>query len=309
MDGGGEKKVAILGAGRVGAAAAYRLAAGELCGELVLVDLDQDKAWAEAADIQDAVSACGGKTQVRAGSYYDCADAALCVLAVAARIDEQVQQLDQLDQAAAVVGRVVPSLMATGFDGVVLTLSHPVELMTWLVWQLSDLPDTQVLGLGAVLDAARLRLHLARRLTVAPEAVSVPLLGIHDGEQAVLWEHATVEGEPLPARLPGMDPTALANTIAETTYRLRAVKGAATFGAASATAQVARAVLEDSGETLPVCAALHGEYGVDGVYVCAPAVLGARGVRRIVEYPLRNAEQAKLHKIARRLRQYMTDIS
>lgn len=307
--GGGERKAAILGAGRVGAAAAYRLAAGQLCDELVLVDLDQDKAWAEAADIQDAVSACGGKTRVRAGSYYDCADAALCILAVAARVDEQVQQLDQLDQASAVIGRVVPSLMATGFDGVMLTLSHPVELMTWLVWQLSDLPDTRVLGLGAVLDAARLRLHLARRLAVAPEAVSAPLLGIHDGEQVVLWAHATVEGEPLLSRLPGMDPTALANTIAETTYRLRAVKGAATFGAASATAQVARAVLEDSGETLPVCAALHGEYGVDGVYACAPCVLGARGVRQVVEYPLRNAEQAKVHKIARLLRQYMTDIS
>lgn len=307
--GGSGKKAAILGAGRVGAAAAYRLAAGQLCDELVLVDLDQDKAWAEAADIQDAVSACGGKTRVRAGSYYDCADAALCILAVAARASEHVQQLDQLDQAAAVIGRVVPSLMATGFDGVILTLSHPVELMTWLVWQLSDLPDTQVLGLGAVLDAARIRLHLARRLPAAPEDISVPLLGIHDGEQAALWEHATAEGQPLLERLPGLDPTALANTIAETTYRLRAVKGAATFGAASATAQVARAVLADSGETLPVCAAFHGEYGVDGVYACVPSVLGARGVQRIVEYPLLAAEQAKLHKIARFLRQYMTDLS
>ncbi len=304
-----QNKVAILGAGRVGAAVAYRLGAERLCSELVLVDLDQDKARAQATDLQDAACAAGAKLRIRAGSYYDCADAGLCILAVAARGDDTLPELDQLEQASTVVGRVVLSLMATGFEGMVLVLSNPVELMTWLVQQLSELPDRQVLGVGAVLDAARLRLRLSEQMCIPVEAIEAPVLGIHDGELVLPWAQILIEGRPVSERRPAPDPAALLNTMAELSYRLRSVKGAATFGAASATVQVCRAILHDTGEILPVCAALHGEYGVKDVYVCVPSVVGAEGVRQVLELPLGAQEQNKLSHIVRMLRQYMTDIS
>lgn len=300
-------KVAILGAGRVGAATAFRIALERLCGELVLADLEPDKARAEAVDLQDAACAAGSPTRVRAGSYYDCADAALCILCVSARREDA--QPGRLDQAAAVVGRVIPSLMATGFQGVILVLSQPVELMTWLVQQLSDLPDSQVLGVGAVLDAARLRLHIGEALGVPPGEVYVPVLGIHNGEQVVPWGEVRVRGEPLSERPPSLEGGALFNTIAELNYLLREVKGTATFGAAAATAEVSRALLTDSGAVLSVCAPLRGEYGAFDLYASVPAVLGARGVRRVVECPLSHSEQAQFSKIVRTLEQHIKELS
>ncbi len=302
-------KVAILGAGRVGSAAAFRIALERLCGELVLADLETDKARAEAADLQDAACAAGSPTRVRAGSYYDCADAALCILSVSARREDELAQPGRFDQAAAVVGRVVPSLMATGFQGVILVLSQPVELMTWLVQQLSGLPDSQVLGVGAVLDAARLRLHIGEALGVPPGEIYVPVLGIHNGEQLVPWGEVRVRGEPLGERPPSLEGGALFNTIAELNYLLREVKGAATFGAAAATAEVSRALLTGSGAVLSVCAPLRGEYGASGLYASVPAVLCARGVRRVVEYPLSHGEQAQFSRIVRALEQHMKELS
>lgn len=304
-----QKKVAILGVGRVGAATAFRIMSEELCGELALADMDQDKARAEAADLQDAAVVSGSRVRVRAGGYYDCADACLCILAVAARGLDDPSPRDRLNQAAAVMGRVIPSLMATGFNGVLLVLSNPVEPMTWLAQQLSDLPDAKVLGHGAVLDAARLRRCLAESQGVGPEEIQVPVIGMHNGDLAVPWEHASIAGRPILERIPNLDANALFNTAAEISYKLRAIKGAASFGAAASAARIARAVLEDSGEILPVCAMPHGEYGLNGLYLSLPCAVGAEGVKRVQEYNLDMIERAKLSRIAKTIHQYITEIA
>lgn len=303
------KKVAILGVGRVGAATAFRIVSEKLCGELVLADMDQDKARAEAADLRDAAAVSGAGVRVRAGGYYDCADACLCILAVAARGIDDPSPRDRLNQAAAVMGRVIPSLMATGFNGVLLILSNPVEQMTWLAQQLSDLPDAKVLGHGAVLDAARLRRCLAESQGVGPEQIQAPVMGIHNGDLAVPWEQVTIAGRPVLEQIPNLDANALFNTVAETSYKLRAIKGAASFGAAASAAQIARAVLEDSGEILPVCAMPHGEYGLSDLYLCLPCAVGAEGIKRVEEYSLDIIERAKLTRIAKTLHQYITEIA
>ena len=174
-------KVAVLGAGKVGSTLAYRLVTEHLCDDLVLVDIDPQKAWAEATDLQHALGFAGHKMRVRAGSYYDCADADLCVLAVGTQFPPNTPRIERIDHAATIIGRIVPSVMATGFDGIFLVVTSPVDLMTWLVQQLSGLPDQQVIGTGTALDTARLCYYLADALDVPPRTVSAWVMGEHGG--------------------------------------------------------------------------------------------------------------------------------
>ena len=309
-------KVAILGAGKVGAALAHHLTVGQVCDDLLLVDMDQQRAWAEATDLQHTLGLSGSPMRVRAGSYYDCADADLCVLSVGARFAPNTPRLEMLDQSATMIGRIVPSVMATGFDGIFLVVTNPVDLMTWLVQQLSDLPDTRVIGTGTALDTARLRYYLADAMDVAPRSVMACVMGEHGDTQMIPWSKVSIAGKPLetvlrdnPDRLPDFDRDAVANTIADITYNLASVKGSTTWGIAAAAAEIIRAILKDESRVIPVSAMLHGEYGLEDVYLGVPAVLGAQGVQELVEYDLTDGELAQLKASAEELRQYMTEIS
>ena len=309
-------KVAVIGAGKVGAALAYHLTVGHICDDLVLVDIDPQKAWAEATDLQHSLGFSGHKMNIRDGSYYDCADADICVISVAAQFPPNTPRLDKIDKAADMIGRIVPSIMATGFDGIFMVITNPVDLMTWLVQQLSGLDDRRVIGLGTALDTARLRCYLADALHVAPWAVEALVLGEHGGEQVILWDQVSVDGKPLkeilqenPECLPGFDGDGVSNSIAEVAYNLATVKGAPIFSVAAATAEIIAAVFQDSGAVLTVSAALHGEYGEEDVCVGVPAILGSQGVERVVEYPLNDSEREHFQRTVRSLRHYMTDIS
>ena len=308
-------KVAVLGAGKVGSTLAYRLVTEHLCDDLVLVDIDPQKAWAEATVLQHALGFAGHKMRVRAGSYYDCADADLCVLAVGTQFPPNTPRIERIDHAATIIGRIVPSVMATGFDGIFLVVTSPVDLMTWLVQQLSGLPDQQVIGTGTALDTARLCYYLADALDVPPRTVSAWVMGEHGEEQMIPWSQVSVGGQPLETvlqenadRLPDFDREGICNTIADITYNLASVKGTTTFGIASVAAEIIRVILRDENRVIPVSAMLHGEYGYEDVYMGVPAVLGASGVQQVVECSLTEEEQARLERSVRALRQYMTDI-
>ncbi len=308
-------KVAIIGVGKVGAALAYHLTVGRICDDLLLVDMDQQRGWAEATDLQHALGLSGSRMRVREGSYYDCADADICVLAVGARFAPNTPRLEMMDQAATMIGRIVPSIMATGFDGIFLVITNPVDLMTWLVQQLSGLPDTRVIGTGTALDTARLRYYLADALDVAPRTVTACVMGEHGESQMIPWSKVAIAGKPLdtvlrdnPDRLPDFDKDAICNTIADITYNLAHVKEGTTWGIAAVTAEIIQAILGDESRVIPVSAMLHGEYGLEDVYVGVPAVLGAQGVQELVEYHLTDEEEAQFKASAEELLKYMTEL-
>lgn len=309
-------KVAVVGAGKVGAALAYRLTTGCLCDDLVLVDIDQRKAWAEAADLQHALGFSGRRMNVSAGSYYDCADADICAICVGAGLKPDATRLERIDRAATLLGRIVPSVMASEFHGIFLVVTSPVDLMTWLVQQLSGLPASRVIGTGTALDTARLRYYLADALDVAPGSVNAAVLGEHGEDQFIPWSQVSAGGKPIdeiladsPDRLPDFDKDAVLNTIADITYQAAAVKGTTTWAIASVSAEIIGAILRDESRVLPVSAMPDGAYGLHEVYLGVPAVLAGHGVREVVEYHLREDELARLHRSADALRDYMVSIS
>lgn len=300
------KKVAILGVGQIGGALAHHLVLRNLCEELVLVDADPRLARAQAADLRHSLGVLGGRTRIRSGTYYDCDDAQVCVLTVSANPAPNAPRLEQLDRSATTVGRIVPTVMATGFSGVLVVLTDPSDLMAWLAHQLSDLPPERVIGLGTSLDVARLRSHLAEVLDTDPAAVEAWVLGDAGEEPVIPWSQVRVNGNPLPETL---DREAVANTAADTAYNLIQGKGSAAFAMAAAAADIVDAVLCDRHKTLCVSAALHGEYGQDDIFLSVPAVIGSSGVERIVELELTPEETRHMDKAARELCQYMIDIT
>ena len=241
------KKVAILGVGQIGGALAHHLVLRNLCEELVLVDADPRLARAQAADLRHSLGVLGGRTRIRSGTYYDCDDAQVCVLTVSANPAPNAPRLKQLDRSATTVGRIVPTVMATGFSGILVVLTDPSDLMAWLAHQLSDLPPERVIGLGTSLDVARLRSHLAEVLDTDPAAVEAWVLGDAGEEPVIPWSQVRVNGNPLPETL---DREAVANTAADTAYNLIQGKGSAAFAMAAAAAELVDAVLCDRHKTL-----------------------------------------------------------
>lgn len=300
------KKVAILGVGQIGGALAHHLVLKNVCDELVLVDADPRLARAQAADLRHSLGVLGGRTRIRAGTYYDCDDAQICVLTVGANPSPNAPRLDRLDRSATTVGRIVPTVMATGFSGVLLVLTDPSDLMAWLAHQLSDLPPEQVIGLGTALDTARLRSHLADTLDTDPANVEAFVLGEGGEEPVIPWSQVRVNGQPLPD---SVDREAVANTAVDSAYNLINIKGSAAYAMAAAASDIVDAVLTDSHKVLCVSTALHGEYGQDDIFLSVPASIGAAGVEHIVELELTDEEQQHMDKAARELCQYMIDIT
>ena len=164
------RKVMIIGAGNVGASAAYALLNQSICEELILVDLNQQRAEAHAQDLSDAAAYLPGMMTISTREASDCADVDIAVITVSGGALRPGQsRLDELTSTAKIVKSIVPTMMANGFNGIFLVATNPCDIITWQVWQLSGLPRSQVLGTGVWLDTTRLRRLLAQELEIGPE--------------------------------------------------------------------------------------------------------------------------------------------
>ena len=297
----GRSKVVIVGIGSVGAATAFNLVMGQVCDDLVLIDLNEEKAWAEATDLQHSLGYSGSKMHVQAGTYGECKDADVVVIAAALPYIKGQTRLDMLGKAAGIMNGVVPSIMESGFNGSIVVNTNPVDVISWYVQKLSGLPESKVIGTGTALDSARLRYHLADVMHVDPQSVYALCMGEHGDSQMIPWSQVTVGGKKFleilqdnQDRLKEFDIDKVKENTAKIAYRIVNAKGATTFGIASITVQIVNAILRDENKVIPVSAMLHGEYGQQGIYAGVPAVINSQGVKELVEYHLTDSELEEL---------------
>lgn len=297
----GRSKVVIVGIGSVGAAVAFNLVMGQICDDLVLIDLNEEKAWAEATDLQHSMGYSGSKMHVQAGTYAECRDADVVVIAAALPYIKGQTRLDMLGKAAGIMDGVIPSVMGSGFDGSIVVITNPVDVISWYVQKLSGLPESRVIGTGTALDSARLRYHLADVMHVDPQSVYALCMGEHGDSQMIPWSQVTVGGKKFLEilqdnrdRLKEFDIGKVKENTAQIAYRIVNAKGATTFGIASITVQIVNAILRDENKVIPVSAMLHGEYGENGIYAGVPAVINSQGVKELVEYHLSETELEEL---------------
>ena len=304
-------KVAVIGCGSVGSTLGYYLASNRICNQLVLIDLNEKKTWAEATDLRHSLGYSNSKVQIESGRYKDCHDADIVILAVAAPYREGMTRLDMYDKACRIMDSIIPQVTESGFEGIFLVVTNPVDLITQYVQKLSGLPSERVIGTGTSLDSARLRMYLADLMDVDPRSVNALCMGEHGDSQMIPWSQVTVGGKPFydilednPLRLKGVCPDDILSQITGIAYDVVKYKGATYYGIASVTGQIVRSILFDENKVIPVSTMLHGEYGFEGIYAGIPAVLYSRGIKEPVVYHLTEDEGEKLTRSLKILKSY-----
>lgn len=307
----GRSKVVVVGVGSVGAAVAFDLVRNHVCDDLVLIDINKEKSWAEATDLQHALGYSGNKMGIKAGEYEDCRDADVVVIAAALPYITGQARLDMMEKAAGIMKSIVPAIMESGFSGVIVVITNPVDVMSYYVYKLSGLPANRIIGTGTALDSARLKYHLADVMGVDPQSVHALCMGEHGDSQVIPWSQITVGGKKFldiihdnKVRLEEFNIENVAESIKKIAYRIVNAKGATTFGIAAITVQIIKAVLRNENKVIPVAAMLNGEYGEEDIYAGVPAVINSQGVKELVEYRLTTEEMLELKKSISLIRDY-----
>ncbi|AGX44130.1 L-lactate dehydrogenase [Clostridium saccharobutylicum] len=307
----GRSKVVVVGTGAVGAAVAFDIVMNHVCDDLVLIDINKEKSWAEATDLQHSLGYNGNKMKVKDGEYDDCKDADLVVIAAALPYITGQTRLDMMEKAAGIMESIVPPIMKSGFSGIIVVITNPVDVMSYYVHKLSGLPANKVIGTGTALDSARLKYHLADVMNVDPQSVHALCMGEHGDSQVIPWSQITVGGKKFldiindnKVRLGEFNIDSVSEDIKMIAYRIVNAKGATTFGIAATTVQIIKAVLRDENKVIPVSAMLNGEYGEKDIYAGVPAVLNNQGIKELVEYHLSENEMAELKKSIAIIRDY-----
>lgn len=289
-----------MGCGNVGATLAFHLVTEHICDDLILIDRNKRKASAEALDLQHSLGYSGNKINITAGSYKDCGDLDLIVLAVAAPYAAGMTRLDMADNAIKIVKDIIPQIMKEHFNGIFLVITNPVDVITYWVQKISGLPDERVIGTGTSLDSARLRQFLAQAMEVDARSVEAFCMGEHGDSQFIPWSLINVGAKRFteilkdnPDRLKDIELDNVNSYISQIAYEIVNAKGATTYGIAAVAGQIIKAILQDENKVFPISAMLHGEYGDEDVYIGVPAVLTAHGVKELVEYHLTKEEQEK----------------
>ncbi|HKQ53775.1 MAG TPA: L-lactate dehydrogenase [Pyrinomonadaceae bacterium] len=298
------RRVSIIGAGHVGAASAYALLLSGAAREILIVDADAGRAEGEAMDLCHAVS-LSRPVEVRAGSFAEAARSQIVVIAAGVGGRPGETRLDLLGRNVTVVRDCVRALKAEGFAGVILMTTNPVDILAQVAQEESGLPPARVMGSGTVLDTARLRAMLAAELRVEARSIHAYIVGEHGDSEIAAWSAAHVAGVPLGdycAAHGYTDFERLLGRVRRAAPDIIERKGYTSHAIASCVLRICEAVLNDERTVLPVSTLMRGQYGIEGIYLSLPCVVGRDGVAGVVELPLDEDERRSLRASAEILR-------
>ncbi|EOT42552.1 MULTISPECIES: L-lactate dehydrogenase [Enterococcus] len=310
-----KSKVAIIGSGLVGSSTAFSIITQGVCDEVLMVDINAEKASGEVRDLRNSIRFLDRNVRVKAGSYADCSDADIVVITAGAPPKAGQTRLDTLDISAKIAKSIVEPVMESGFDGIFVVVSNPVDMLAHLVYKLSGLPKNQVIGSGTSVDSARLQNFLADMVDVDPRSVYAYALGEHGDSLMVPWSTVTIAGKSFTdiiadnAELVGdVDLDEIVYKTTQEGWEIYNRKGTTYYGIASACVGIIKAVLYDENSIVPVSTLLEGEYGETGIFAGVPAVLNRSGVFDILEIHMTDSEEEKFHHSADIIREYTAKI-
>lgn len=306
------RKAAIIGCGFVGASTAFALMQSSMFSEIVLIDADRDKAEGEALDISHGLP-FAKPMQIYAGTYDDITDAAIIIVTAGASQKPGETRLDLVNKNVGIFKTIIPEIAKRGCSGILLIVANPVDILTYTAAKLSGFPENRVFGSGTVLDSARLKYLLGEHLDVDSRGVHAFIIGEHGDSEFPAWSSANVSGVPLNdfCEMRGHhDHDAAMNRIAEevknSAYEIIRKKHATYYGVAMAVKRICEAIVRDEKSILPVSYLQHGAYGIDGVSLSLPAIVGKNGIESPVALPLSEAEQSELRKSADTLKRVIS---
>ena len=296
-----KRKVVLIGTGMVGMSYAYAILNQNLCDELVLIDINKKKAEGEAMDLNHGVAFSGGNMEIYAGEYSDCRDADLIVLTAGLPQKERQSRLDLLKENRKIFESILHSVLQSGFCGIFLVATNPVDIMTRIVYEISGFSPEKVIGTGTALDTARLRYLLGEKFMIDPRNMHAYVMGEHGDSEFVPWSLAMMATKPifdLCGETKGchfQELLELEEEVRMAAYKIIEAKKATYYGIGMAMARITKAIFGNEYSVLTVSAYLQGEYGESGIYIGIPCVVNRMGIQRIVELPLGGEEKQRLH--------------
>lgn len=306
------RKAAIVGCGFVGSASAFSLMQSGLFSELVLIDADRQRAEGEALDISHGLP-YARPMQIYAGDYDDVADCSVIVITAGAAQKEGETRLDLVHKNVGIFRSIVPEIAKRNFEDILLVVANPVDILTAAAVKLSGFPEHRVIGSGTVLDTARLKYTLGQHLSVDSRNVNAFIIGEHGDSELAAWSCVDVGGVSLPdfceMRGHHNDHDLAAQKIYEnaknSAYEIISKKRATYYGVAMAVNRICECIVRNEHSVLPVSSMVHGAYGIEGVALSLPAVVGADGMETLVPIHLSDEEVAALQASAKVLKEVL----
>ena len=299
------RKVVIIGCGFVGSATAFCLMESGLFSEMVLIDSDREKAEGEALDISHGIS-FAKPIKIYAGSYDDIKNASLIIITAGTNQKPGETRLDLVKENIKVFKNVIFEIKKRNFRGILLIVANPVDILTTIAVKLSGFPKNKVIGSGTVLDTARLKYELGKHLNIDSRSVHAFIIGEHGDSEIAAWSSANVSGIPLGkfCEMRGYfnhneTMYKIAEDVKNSAYEIIRKKKATYYGIAMSVKRICEAIVRNEKSILPVSSMLYGEYGIDGVSLSLPAIVGKDGLETHVPIQLSQDEIEKLQQSAR----------
>ena len=308
------QKAAVIGCGFVGSTIAYTLMQKGMFSEMVLLDANQPKAEAEAMDISHGLP-FSHAMDIYAGAYEDIADASVIIITAGANQKPGETRLDLVHKNARIMKAVISEIKRVKCEGILLIVSNPVDILTYVALKESGFPKERVIGSGTVLDTARLKYLISEKLNVDSRNVHAFIAGEHGDSELAVWSCANIYGIRLEqfAKLKGhadfeTEKDSIYHAVRDSAYEIIERKGATYYGIGMAAAKIAEAIVRDSHTVAPVSVSLNGEYGLSGLCLSIPTVIGRGGAEQILEINFDEEETEKLRMSADELREVLDKI-
>ncbi|MFC7784953.1 L-lactate dehydrogenase [Rossellomorea sp. GCM10028870] len=303
-------KVALIGTGFVGSSYAFALLNQGIAHELVMIDLNKEKADGDARDLNHGL-AFASPMKISAGDYSDCKDADLVVITAGANQQPGETRLDLVEKNVKIFKNIVDSVMNSGFNGIFLVATNPVDILTYATWKFSGLPKERVIGSGTILDTARLRYLVGEHFDIDTRNIHAYIMGEHGDTEFPVWSHTTVGASHLSELIDLHQDDVQKHlddifvNVRDAAYHIIERKGATYYGIAMGLARITKAVFNNENSILTVSALLEGEYHQDDIYIGVPAIINREGIRKVVELPLNDKEKAQFAHSAETLKHVM----
>ncbi|MBO6053687.1 MAG: L-lactate dehydrogenase [Clostridia bacterium] len=311
-------KITIIGAGSVGSTIAYTLAVQGLASEIVMIDINGEKALGEALDIRQGTPFCSPVT-IYAGSYRDACDSDIVILTSGVARKPGQTRLDLAQTNVDIVKTIIPQITTFAPDATYIVVSNPVDILTYLFCRFSELPENKIIGTGTILDTSRLRARISEYYSINQQNVHAYVFGEHGDTSFVPWSIANISNVPVDDYhravnskdnlYAPIDHDEIETYIKKSGGRVIQRKGATYYAIALSTCHICKCLVSGTDTTLTVSSMMHGEYGLEDVCLSTLNIVGRDGLRGKLITPLSDAELALLHKSAASLREVIDGLT
>ncbi len=306
-------KVVVVGTGSVGISYAYSMLNQALCDDLVLIDLNRKRAEGEARDFRHGMPYAASPARIYVGDYGDCSDADIVCICAGLPQRPGETRLDLIDNNLRVFHSIVTAVMASGFDGIFLVATNPVDVLSYATWRFSGLPKERVIGSGTIIDSARFRSCLGNEFNVAPWSVDAMMIGEHGDSVIAVWSTANISGMSVKKILRQEEGgkarmEKIYSNVRNAAYEVIEAKGSTSHGIGMGLSRISNAILHNQGVVLPVSSLLEGEFGQENVYIGVPTVVNRQGAVRIINLDLSDDEAEQFARSAELLKSYQRKV-